>query len=47
MESAQVPAGPIYDVKMIVEDEHYKARHMIEEVNVGGRPMKVIKIQKK
>ncbi|KAJ3283982.1 hypothetical protein HK104_010143 [Borealophlyctis nickersoniae] len=38
---AQVPAGRIYSVKDIVEDPHYKARNMLEEVEVNGRPLKV------
>lgn len=32
LESAQVPAGPIYSMKDIVSDEHFKAREMFEPV---------------
>ncbi|KAI9022491.1 CAIB/BAIF family [Hyaloraphidium curvatum] len=41
LEKAEVPAGPIYDVKDIVADPHVKARGMLEEVQVLGAPLKV------
>ncbi|KAJ3042022.1 hypothetical protein HDV00_008315 [Rhizophlyctis rosea] len=41
LEKAQVPSGPIYSVKDIVEDPHYQARGMLEEVDVKGRKLKV------
>ncbi|CAO3652050.1 unnamed protein product [Cunninghamella blakesleeana] len=37
LSDASVPAGKIYDVKDIVEDEHVNARGMIEEVSVGTK----------
>ncbi|CAO3651434.1 unnamed protein product [Cunninghamella echinulata] len=37
LSDASVPAGKIYDVKDIVEDEHVNARGMIEEVSVGSK----------
>ncbi len=41
MEEAQVPVGLLYDAKDIVADPHYQARGMFEEVEVGGRPLKI------
>lgn len=34
LDEAKVPAGAIYSIKDIVEDPHYRARQMIQEVNV-------------
>ncbi|RUS16386.1 CoA-transferase family III domain-containing protein [Endogone sp. FLAS-F59071] len=34
LEAVSVPAGKIYDVRDIVEDDHIKARGMVEEVKV-------------
>ncbi len=41
MEEAEVPVGLLYDAKDIVSDPHYQARGMFEEVEVGGRPLKI------
>ncbi len=41
LEAAQVPVGSIYTVKDMVNDPHYQARGMFEEVEVGGRPLKL------
>jgi crotonobetainyl-CoA:carnitine CoA-transferase CaiB-like acyl-CoA transferase len=41
MEEAMVPVGRLYDAKDIVHDPHYQARGMFEEVEVGGRPLKI------
>lgn len=41
MEEAVVPVGRLYDAKDIVQDPHYQARGMFEEVEVGGRPLKI------
>ncbi|MCH9648126.1 MAG: CoA transferase [Deltaproteobacteria bacterium] len=41
LEEAVVPAGPIYDVKDMLEDEHFQARGLFEEVEVGGKPLKI------
>ena len=38
---ADVPVGPLYSAKDIVGDPHYAARGMLEEVAVGGRPLKI------
>jgi len=41
LEAARVPVGSIYTVKDMLNDPHYKARGMFEEVEVGGRPLKI------
>jgi crotonobetainyl-CoA:carnitine CoA-transferase CaiB-like acyl-CoA transferase len=35
LDQAGVPAGPIYSVKDIVEDEHVQSRNLIESVEIG------------
>ena len=39
--AAKVPAGPIYSVVDMMEDPQYQARGLFEEVEVGGRPLKI------
>ncbi|MGI2327547.1 CaiB/BaiF CoA transferase family protein [Planococcus sp. YIM B11945] len=34
LDDASVPVGPIYGIKEIVEDEHYKARGMLQEITL-------------
>ncbi len=41
LEAADVPAGPIYSVQDMVEDPHFIARGMFEEVQAGGRTLKI------
>jgi crotonobetainyl-CoA:carnitine CoA-transferase CaiB-like acyl-CoA transferase len=41
LEEAEVPAGPIYNVVDMLQDPHYQARGLFEEVTVGERPLKV------
>jgi crotonobetainyl-CoA:carnitine CoA-transferase CaiB-like acyl-CoA transferase len=36
LDEASVPVGPIYSMEEIVEDEQYKARQMLESVNLPG-----------
>ncbi len=38
---AQVPAGPVMSVADMASDPHYQARELFEEVEVGGRPLKL------
>ena len=38
---ARVPAGPIYSVREMFEDPHFRARGLFEEVDAGGRPLKI------
>jgi crotonobetainyl-CoA:carnitine CoA-transferase CaiB-like acyl-CoA transferase len=39
--AANVPAGPIYNVQDMVEDPHFQARGMFEEIEVGGSTLKI------
>jgi crotonobetainyl-CoA:carnitine CoA-transferase CaiB-like acyl-CoA transferase len=39
--AADVPVGPLYSAADIARDPHYAARGMLEEVEVGGRPLKI------
>ncbi len=41
LEQAAVPAGPIYNVEDMMNDPHYQARNMFEEVEVNGSPLKI------
>jgi len=41
LEEAGVPAGLIYSVVDMVDDPHFQARGLFEEVEAGGRPLKI------
>ncbi|HUU72694.1 MAG TPA: CaiB/BaiF CoA-transferase family protein [Burkholderiales bacterium] len=42
LDSAEVPAGKIYDIADIVKDVHFQARDMIQEAKLrGGKTMKI------
>jgi crotonobetainyl-CoA:carnitine CoA-transferase CaiB-like acyl-CoA transferase len=41
LEQARVPNGPIYSVADMMQDTHYRSRGMFEEVEVGGKPLKL------
>lgn len=41
LEEARVPSGPIYNVADMMENEHFKARGLFEEVDVNGRKLKI------
>lgn len=41
LEEARVPSGPILSAEDIVNDEHYHARDMLENVNVGGKTFSI------
>ncbi len=41
LEQARVPAGPINSVAEMFEDPHFQARGLFEEVDVGGKPLKI------
>ncbi len=38
---AGVPAGPIYSVEEMIKDPHFQARGLFEEVEAGGKPLKI------
>jgi len=39
--AARVPAGPIFSVKDMMADEHYKARGLFERVEINGKPLDI------
>ncbi len=39
--AARVPAGPVMTVADMASDPHYQARGLFEEVEVGGRPLRL------
>ncbi len=41
LEEVRVPSGPIYNVADMFEDEHFKARGLFEEVQVGNGSLKI------
>lgn len=41
LERVDVPAGPIYSVVDMMNDEHFRARGLFEQVEVGGRPLTI------
>jgi crotonobetainyl-CoA:carnitine CoA-transferase CaiB-like acyl-CoA transferase len=41
LENARVPSGMIYSVVDMVDDPHFQARGLFEEVEAGGRPLKL------
>jgi crotonobetainyl-CoA:carnitine CoA-transferase CaiB-like acyl-CoA transferase len=41
LEDARVPSGPIYNVADMMDDPHFQARGLFEEVDVNGRKLKI------
>ena len=41
LESARVPAGPIYNVRDMFADPHFNARGMFERVEINGKPLSI------
>ena len=41
LDEARVPAGPIYNVEDMLNDEHFNARGLFESVEVDGQPLKI------
>ena len=41
LEAAEVPVGPIYSVEDMVNDEHYQARNLFEQVSTPSGPLKI------
>lgn len=41
MEAQRVPAGPIYNVEDMFNDEHFQARGLFEQVEINGKPLKI------
>jgi crotonobetainyl-CoA:carnitine CoA-transferase CaiB-like acyl-CoA transferase len=41
LEAASVPAGPIYNVADMMQDPHFNARGLFQEVEIDGKPLKI------
>jgi crotonobetainyl-CoA:carnitine CoA-transferase CaiB-like acyl-CoA transferase len=41
LDQARVPAGPIYNVEDMLNDEHFNARGLFETVEIDGQPLKI------
>jgi crotonobetainyl-CoA:carnitine CoA-transferase CaiB-like acyl-CoA transferase len=41
LEEARVPVGPIYNVADMLEDPHFQARGLFEQVEINGQPLKI------
>jgi len=41
LDRARVPAGPIYNVEDMLNDEHFIARGLFETVEIDGEPLKI------
>jgi crotonobetainyl-CoA:carnitine CoA-transferase CaiB-like acyl-CoA transferase len=47
LDQSRVPAGPIYNVEDMVNDAHFNARGLFEEVEINGAPLKIPAIMPK
>mgnify|MGYP001811886387 CR=1 FL=1 len=41
LDQARVPAGPIYNVEDMINDEHFQARGLFESVEIDSEPLKI------
>jgi crotonobetainyl-CoA:carnitine CoA-transferase CaiB-like acyl-CoA transferase len=41
LDESRVPAGPIYNVEDMINDEHFNERKLFEEVEINGKPLKI------
>lgn len=41
LDAERVPVGPIYNVEDMMDDAHYQARGMFEQVEIDGKPLKI------
>lgn len=41
LENARVPAGPIYNARDMLNDPHFQARGLFEQVEINGKPLKI------
>ncbi len=41
LEAERVPVGPIYNAEDMLNDPHYQARGMFEQVEIDGKPLKI------
>lgn len=41
LEEARVPSGPIYNAEDMLADPHFNDRHLFEQVEINGKPLKI------
>ena len=41
LEQHRVPCGPVYSVADMMEDSHFQARGLFEQVEISGEPLKI------
>ena len=41
LEDARVPSGPIYSVADMMQDPHFQARGLCQQVEINGKPLKI------
>lgn len=41
LEQARVPSGPIYNVADMLQDPHFRARGLFEQVEINGKPLEL------
>jgi crotonobetainyl-CoA:carnitine CoA-transferase CaiB-like acyl-CoA transferase len=41
LDASRVPAGPIYNVEDMINDQHFNERKLFEEVEINGKPLKI------
>ncbi len=41
LEDARVPSGPIYSVADMMQDPHFQARGLFQQVEINGKPLKI------
>jgi crotonobetainyl-CoA:carnitine CoA-transferase CaiB-like acyl-CoA transferase len=41
LEKHRVPCGPVYSVADMMEDRHFQARGLFEQVEINGEPLKI------
>jgi len=47
LDESRVPAGPIYNVEDMINDEHFNERKLFEEVEINGKALKIPAIMPK
>jgi crotonobetainyl-CoA:carnitine CoA-transferase CaiB-like acyl-CoA transferase len=47
LEENRVPVGPIYSVREMVDDAHFNARGLFEQVEINGKPLQIPAIMPK
>jgi crotonobetainyl-CoA:carnitine CoA-transferase CaiB-like acyl-CoA transferase len=41
LEGQRIPCGPVYNAKDMMNDQHFNARGLFEQVEINGEPLKI------